>query len=286
MLRFSRIYKNFEAVELDIFAFLGAYFLIILLVQGLLALIPAYFANERGRSFGAFWALGFFATAPIALLAVIAVPHLSEEDRLRRESEFDAGPNPIALKCPACAEYVKSEAKVCKHCGSDVYLSFEKELKARAIIAEEQEKQDRLNSERLEAERKLAQAALEESRKSRKASVVTFLRRPLGKASLIGATFLVLIVSGVVVIRTVPDVTAAYCNQFTGGEDARMSVDYGPVSRAGSEVFDCLTSNLIGYYDLRPSSGLEVSGFRFKYLGGMWLGGKYFGAGYWGIYRP
>jgi len=63
----------------------------------LLGLIPALIARHKGRSLALWWLYG-------AAIFIVALPHsLIMKTRGAR-------------KCPACAEQVKAEAKICKHC--------------------------------------------------------------------------------------------------------------------------------------------------------------------------
>jgi len=97
----------------------------VLLVEGLLAFIPAYIAREKGRSFGAFWALSFFATIVVGLIAVLAMPPVEKTLRTVRTDASgkvlaDETEMPETIKCPICAEMVKPEASKCRYCQSDI----------------------------------------------------------------------------------------------------------------------------------------------------------------------
>jgi hypothetical protein len=79
-----------------------------LCMVALLGLIPAYIAATRGRSFPAWWLYG-------SLLFVVALVHsllLPKPPEMVAEEATRAG----LAKCPNCAEWIKSEARVCKHC--------------------------------------------------------------------------------------------------------------------------------------------------------------------------
>lgn len=86
----------------------------ILVLAALLGLIPAYIAKSKGReSFFLWWLYG-------ALLFIIALVHallLRTDEAALDKRKLDEG---NVKKCPHCAEIIKREAKVCKHCGRDV----------------------------------------------------------------------------------------------------------------------------------------------------------------------
>ena len=82
-----------------------------LLIAIVLGVIPAFIARQKGRSFLGFWIYG-------TLLFIVALPHaiLAKPDQARLEARLlSDGAN---RKCPQCAEIVKSEARICRHCGS------------------------------------------------------------------------------------------------------------------------------------------------------------------------
>ena len=75
----------------------------------LLGLIPAAIAKSKGRSFGLWWLYGaliFIVALPHALMMRPNIQGLDEQAKL---SGF--------RKCPYCAEFVRPDAIVCKHCG-------------------------------------------------------------------------------------------------------------------------------------------------------------------------
>ncbi|ELV7527139.1 zinc ribbon domain-containing protein [Edwardsiella ictaluri] len=91
------------------------------IIAALLGLIPAFIAQSKGRSFGAWWLYGF-------LLFIVAIIHsllISKNNNLMEVDQINNG----MKKCPFCAELVKQEAIKCKHCGSDIPVTNnEKEL--------------------------------------------------------------------------------------------------------------------------------------------------------------
>jgi hypothetical protein len=79
----------------------------------MLGLIPGVIAMNKGRSFFGWWIYG-------ALLFIIALPHallMRSDVKAMERRELETGEN---RKCPFCAEIVKAEAKICKHCGKDL----------------------------------------------------------------------------------------------------------------------------------------------------------------------
>ena len=89
----------------------------------LLSVIPAYIAQTKGKSFGAWYVYGLFLL-PITFVHSLI---LDRDDR----------------KCPHCAELVKLEATVCKHCGN-------------ALEAQTSQKNISLTQEEIVSQEKLA----------------------------------------------------------------------------------------------------------------------------------
>ena len=81
--------------------------LIILLV---IAIIPAAIAKSKGRNFG-LWYLYGVALWIVALIHSILLKQ--EVNQTSRETITGISQK----KCPYCAEFIKTEAKVCRFCG-------------------------------------------------------------------------------------------------------------------------------------------------------------------------
>lgn len=74
-------------------------FLVIVILIGL---IPAFIAQQKGRSFIGWWIYG-------AAIFIIALPHsiIVKTKGVK--------------KCPYCAEDIKNEAAICKFCNKEQY---------------------------------------------------------------------------------------------------------------------------------------------------------------------
>ena len=75
-----------------------------------LALIPAFIASSKGRSFGLWYIYGFF----IFIVAFIHSLCISKNDN------GILAQNDSLKKCPYCAELIKKEAIVCRYCGRNL----------------------------------------------------------------------------------------------------------------------------------------------------------------------
>lgn len=71
------------------------------------AIVVAIIANSRGRDPGRWFALALLASPLLAVILVMALGRIDP----------DAPTDDTHVRCPACAEWVRREAVVCKHCG-------------------------------------------------------------------------------------------------------------------------------------------------------------------------
>ena len=127
----------------------------ILLAQAIAcAVLSAIVASNKNRSVAGWGALGFLFGV-LGFIASIAVSEMEANDdgpsqrksfggRRRQNSvvrEFD--PDEHEKKCPMCAEYIKLEARRCKHCGHE----FSQE-QVEQQIEEVKEEEEALEGER------------------------------------------------------------------------------------------------------------------------------------------
>jgi len=85
-------------------------FLAIWLVCGLIA---AVIASNKGRS-GCGWFLVGVLLGPLGFILALVV---SGDEKKTEERDIQSG---AKKKCPYCAELVRKEAVICKHCGRDL----------------------------------------------------------------------------------------------------------------------------------------------------------------------
>lgn len=87
--------------------------MIILLIWLLFGVVTAVVASNKGRSGCGWFALGVLL-GPFGFILALVV---SKDERAADDDALRAGD---AKKCAFCAELVKTEAIVCKHCGKDI----------------------------------------------------------------------------------------------------------------------------------------------------------------------
>lgn len=100
---------------------LWTFILIFLGINAGFSALVAYVAKQKGRSSSGFFWLSFFLSFLVGILVVLAMPKKDEQLVQSEDSSFtknSAGEE--LVKCPFCAEWVKSEAKVCKFCKRDI----------------------------------------------------------------------------------------------------------------------------------------------------------------------
>lgn len=79
----------------------------------MLGIVVGIIAGSKGRSFLGWFVYGFLLF-PVALVHVLVTPRNQAHDDRRALLSGEV------VKCPACAELVRREAVVCKHCGRDL----------------------------------------------------------------------------------------------------------------------------------------------------------------------
>ena len=87
-----------------------------------LSIFIGVFASRRGRD-GIGWAVFSLLTSPVC--AILTILLVGENKRGVENKRIRSGES---KRCPYCAELVKSEAVVCKHCGKDLPIPTSAEL--------------------------------------------------------------------------------------------------------------------------------------------------------------
>jgi hypothetical protein len=84
----------------------------VFIIALLIGLIPAFIAQNKGKSFVLWWIYG-------ALIFIVALPHsliMKADQHSIENQQLSEG----MKKCQFCAEMIKQDAKVCRYCGRDV----------------------------------------------------------------------------------------------------------------------------------------------------------------------
>lgn len=88
--------------------------MIIILPWFVLSILVGAYANSKGRSGFLYFLLSMVLTPILGF--IIAVAAEPDSDKLE-ERAISAGKR---RKCPYCAELVRNEARICKHCGKEI----------------------------------------------------------------------------------------------------------------------------------------------------------------------
>lgn len=167
-------------------------------------------AKAKGRSYAGFFCLSFFFSPLLGWIIVLAMANApAAASTFNPRTAGISGPfarhDGVELfKCPKCAEWVKSEAIVCRFCGSDISQAL---IDARAA---QRESLARENAAKAAArhvalkEQELAQLAVERARANKRAKMAAsrerlmrvFRSKKVRKISVVAAAAVVVISIG------------------------------------------------------------------------------------------
>ena len=80
----------------------------------ILCAVAGTIADKKGRMGWAYFTISFFLSPLVGILIAVAQSPITKNIE---KQQIQSGE---ARKCPHCAELVKLEAKICKHCGKDL----------------------------------------------------------------------------------------------------------------------------------------------------------------------
>lgn len=79
-------------------------------------------ASSRGRSFVGWMLISAVITPLLGLILVLVIPARNQPGRTGHASDAEAVTDNTHRRCPACAEPVRREAMMCKHCGHAIIV--------------------------------------------------------------------------------------------------------------------------------------------------------------------
>jgi hypothetical protein len=204
---------------------------LIAIVNVILSAIVAYVATQRGRPSIDFFLLSFFFGFSVGILVLLTLPARKDG---AQQSPFSLNLATIdgneSAKCPDCAEWVKVEARVCKHCGADVNDHIQ------AVIAAARDEKLRSEANR----EKLLQAARDRTS--------AFRISPAYKRRIIGVSLAgLLAVAGVVVVVNLPkpspwESATRACGANSGFTIDENTIRLEPLSDANLIQNSCILS--------------------------------------------
>lgn len=98
-------------------------FLFIIFFWLIFCVLVAAYANQKGLSALGFFILSLLLSPLIGILVALIQPN---NEQVLSSRMLSSGK---CRQCPDCAELVKSKARVCKHCGRDLELPSNEEIK-------------------------------------------------------------------------------------------------------------------------------------------------------------